>query len=72
MYGEGISSEGDILDKGVELGIVEKGGAWFSYDGDRIGQGRENPKLFLKEHKDTCLEIKKKVLEKKDLLKTSK
>jgi len=72
MYGEGISSEGDILDKGVELGIVEKGGAWFSYDGDRIGQGRENAKLFLKEHKDTCLEIKKKVLEKKDLLKTSK
>ena len=64
MYGEGISAEGDILDKAVELGIVEKGGAWFSYDGDRIGQGRENAKAFLKEHKDTCLEIKKKVLEK--------
>ncbi len=69
MYGEGISMEGDIIDKAVELGIVEKGGAWFSYNGDRVGQGRENAKAYLKEHKDTCLEIKKKVLEKTGLAK---
>ena len=50
MYGEGISREGDILDLAVETQIVEKSGAWFSFEGDRIGQGRENSKTFLKEH----------------------
>ena len=49
MYGEGISKVGDLLDLGVEAGVVEKSGAWFSYDGERIGQGRENAKSFLRE-----------------------
>ena len=52
MYGEGISMEGDLLDQAVERNIVEKSGAWYSFDGERIGQGRENTKNFLKENKD--------------------
>ena len=52
MYGEGISREGDLLDLGVAKKIVEKSGAWFSYKGERIGQGRENVKQFLKDNKD--------------------
>ena len=52
MYGEGVSKTGELLDLGVQAGIVEKSGAWFSYDGQRIGQGRENAKNFLKEHAD--------------------
>ena len=51
MYGEGISKEGEIIDIGAEFEIVEKSGSWYSYNGDRIGQGRENAKLFLKENK---------------------
>jgi len=54
MYGEGISKIGEILDLGVKAGIVEKSGAWFSYDSIRIGQGRENSKNFLREHPDVC------------------
>jgi recombination protein RecA len=50
MYGEGVSKVGEILDLGVKAGIVEKSGAWFSYDSIRIGQGRENSKTYLKEH----------------------
>ena len=50
MYGQGISKLGEILDLGVKAGIVEKSGAWFSYDSIRIGQGRENSKQFLKEN----------------------
>ena len=72
MYGEGISVEGDLLDKAVEFGIVEKGGAWFSYDDERIGQGRENAKLFLKEHRDIFDKMKTKVIEKVGLLKNEK
>jgi recombination protein RecA len=52
MYGEGISKTGELLDLGVTAGIVEKSGSWFSYDGERIGQGRENAKTFLKQHPD--------------------
>jgi recombination protein RecA len=52
MYGEGISREGDLLDLAVEKKIVEKSGAWFAYGGERLGQGRENVKQFLKEHTD--------------------
>jgi recombination protein RecA len=52
MYGEGISREGDLLDLAVERKIVEKSGAWFAYGGERLGQGRENVKSFLKEHPD--------------------
>jgi len=52
LYGEGISREGELIDLGVKHGIIEKSGAWYSYDGDRIGQGRDNVREFLKEHKD--------------------
>ncbi len=50
LYGEGISREGDLLDLGVEQGVVEKSGAWMSYQGERLGQGRDNARVFLKEH----------------------
>jgi recombination protein RecA len=50
LYGEGISREGDLIDLGSEQGIVEKSGAWFSYGGERLGQGRDNARVFLKEH----------------------
>jgi recombination protein RecA len=57
MYGEGISKVGEILDLGVKAGIVEKSGAWFSYDSVRIGQGRENAKIYLKENPDVAQRI---------------
>ncbi len=57
MYGEGISKTGEILDLGVKAGIVEKSGAWFSYDSVRVGQGRENSKVFLKENPDVAARI---------------
>ena len=62
LYGEGISREGDLLDVGTELGMVEKSGAWYSLDGERIGQGRENARSFLKEHKEVALDLRKKIL----------
>ena len=61
MYGEGISKEGNILDIGVNLNIVEKAGAWFSYNGTRIGQGRENVKQYLKDNPEIRDEIEKKI-----------
>ena len=61
MYGEGISKTGELLDLGVQAGIVEKSGSWFSYDGQRIGQGRENAKAFLKEHPEIADDIDLKV-----------
>ena len=61
MFGTGISKEGDILDLAADCGIVNKSGTWYAYNGDKIGQGRENAKLFLKEHTDICDEIEKKV-----------
>jgi recombination protein RecA len=57
MYGEGISKTGELIDLGVKAGVVEKSGAWFSYDGQRIGQGRENARAFLKEHPDIAGQI---------------
>ncbi len=57
MYGEGISREGDMIDLGVDKNLVEKAGAWYSYKGERIGQGRENAKQFLKENKDIASKI---------------
>ena len=57
LYGEGISKEGDVLDLGVTHNIVEKSGAWYSYGGERIGQGRENTRTFLKENKDVFAKI---------------
>jgi recombination protein RecA len=57
MYGEGISREGDLLDQGVEHSIVEKSGTWFSYNGERLGQGRENSKSFLRQNPETAQKI---------------
>jgi recombination protein RecA len=54
MYGEGISKRGELLDLGMQAGVVEKSGSWFSHDGQRIGQGRENAKVFLKDHPDVA------------------
>jgi len=61
VYGEGVSREGDLLDLAVEKKIVEKSGAWFAYGGERLGQGRENVKAFLKEHPDIRQAIDDKV-----------
>ena len=61
MYGEGISKTGELLDLGVQAGIVEKSGAWFSCEGQRIGQGRENAKAFLRENKEVAASIENKV-----------
>ncbi|HEY6008263.1 MAG TPA: recombinase RecA [Geobacteraceae bacterium] len=62
LYGEGISREGDILDLAVDKAIIEKSGAWFSYGKERIGQGRENARIFLKEHRDILDEVYGRVL----------
>jgi recombination protein RecA len=61
MYGEGISKTGELIDLGVKAGVVEKSGAWFSYGDERIGQGRENAKQFLKEHPEVALQIEDKI-----------
>jgi len=63
MYGLGISREGDVLDMAAGLNIIEKSGAWYSYQGERMGQGRENVKAFLKEHLDISTTIERKVLQ---------
>jgi recombination protein RecA len=68
LYGEGISREGDILDLGVEQDVVEKSGAWYSVGGERIGQGRENARLFLKEHPDMAGDLAKKILAKRGIV----
>src|ERR687892_16081 len=66
MYGEGVSKVGEILDLGVKAGLIEKSGAWFSYDSVRIGQGRENAKLYLKENPDVALRIENAIRGKTD------
>lgn len=63
MYGEGVSKEGELVDLAAEAGIVEKSGAWYSYEGEKIGQGKENVKSLLKENKKLCQEIENKVRE---------
>ena len=63
MYGEGISKVGELIDLGVKANVVEKSGSWFSYDSTRIGQGRENAKQFLRDHKDMADSIEKKIRE---------
>jgi recombination protein RecA len=68
LYGEGISREGDILDLGVEQDVVEKSGAWYSVGGERIGQGRENARLFLKEHPEMTGDLAKKILAKRGIV----
>jgi recombination protein RecA len=61
MYGEGISKLGEIIDLGAQAGIIEKSGAWFSYDGQRIGQGRENTRAYLKEHPEIAAKIEQAI-----------
>jgi recombination protein RecA len=69
LYGTGISRDGEIIDLGSEIGVVEKSGAWYSFGGERIGQGREAAKQFLKEHPDTAAQIMTKVMAKAGLKK---
>jgi recombination protein RecA len=64
LYGTGISRDGEIVDLGSEMGVIEKSGAWYSYGGERIGQGREAAKQFLKEHAETAGELLAKIMEK--------
>ena len=61
MYGEGVSKTGELIDLGVQAGVVEKSGSWFSYEGQRIGQGRENAKQYLKEHDDVADQIEHEI-----------
>ena len=63
MYGEGISREGEIVDLGSEAGIIDKSGAWYSYNGEKLGQGKENVKLLLKDKQELKDEIEEKVRE---------
>ena len=63
MFGEGISREGDILDLAANTGVVNKSGAWYAYNGEKIGQGRENAKLYLKQNPAVCEEIEERVRE---------
>ena len=64
MYGQGVSHEGCIVDIGTDMDIIEKSGAWYSYAGTRLGQGRENVKEFLRGNKNICAEIESKIREK--------
>ncbi|MFI6228219.1 recombinase RecA [Micromonospora echinospora] len=64
MYGKGISREGSLIDVGVEQSIIRKSGAWYTYDGDQLGQGKEKAREFLRENPDVAAEIEKKILEK--------
>jgi recombination protein RecA len=70
LFGQGISKEGSLLDIGVEHGIVKKAGAWYTYEGEQLGQGREKAREFLKEHTDIADEIYKRVTEKLGLVPT--
>ena len=67
MYGEGISREGDLIDLGVEKGVLEKSGTWISYGAERMGQGRENARTFLKEHKDVRDKLEKELRKKMEI-----
>ncbi|WP_306341587.1 hypothetical protein [Pilimelia anulata] len=64
LYGKGISREGSLIDVGVEQSIIRKSGAWYTYEGDQLGQGKENSRNFLKENPDIAAEIEKKIFEK--------
>jgi recombination protein RecA len=64
IYGLGISREGSLIDMGVEHGIVRKSGAWYTYEGDQLGQGKENSRSFLRDNPDLANEIEKRILEK--------
>src|SRR5699024_9554852 len=64
LYGQGISKEGGLIDMGVDNGIVRKSGAWFTYEGEQLGQGKEKARTYLIENKDTAEEIEQKILQK--------
>jgi recombination protein RecA len=64
MYSKGISREGSLLDVAVDLGIVKKSGAWYTYEGEQLGQGRENAKAFIGENLEVMIEISEKVRQK--------
>jgi recombination protein RecA len=64
MYGQGISREGGLIDVGVDTGLVRKAGAWYTYEGDQLGQGKENARNFLRDNPDLANELEKKILEK--------
>ena len=68
MYGAGISKEGELVDIGSEIGVIEKSGAWYAYKGNKIGQGKENAKLYLKENKNIANEIEEQVREHYDIM----
>jgi recombination protein RecA len=68
MYGEGISKAGELVDLGVKAGVVEKSGAWFSFDSQRLGQGRENAKQFLKQNPDAAERIEQAIRENAGLI----
>ena len=68
MYGKGISREGSLLDMAVDMTIIKKSGAWFTYDGEQLGQGRENAKTFLTNNPEIMMEISEKVLKLAGLL----
>ena len=63
LYGEGISREGEIVDLGAEIGVVEKSGAWYSYNGERVGQGKDNAREFLREHPEVAIDIENRIRE---------
>ena len=67
MYNEGISETGDVLDLAVTANLVDKSGAWFSYKGERMGQGRDQAKTFLKEHPEAMIELRAKILSEKGI-----
>jgi recombination protein RecA len=62
MYGKGISREGSLLDVGVDLGLIKKSGAWFTYEGEQLGQGRENAKSFLTENPEIMVDVSERIL----------
>ena len=68
MYGEGVSKVGELVDLGVRAGIIEKSGAWFSYDSQRLGQGRENAKAFLRDNPQMALTVEKAIRQNAGLL----
>jgi recombination protein RecA len=61
MYGKGISREGSVLDVGLDLGLVKKSGAWYTYEGEQLGQGKENAKTFLSENPELMVEISERI-----------
>jgi recombination protein RecA len=63
LYGEGISREGGLIDLGVDVGIVKKSGAWYTYEGDQLGQGKENARAFLRDNPDLTNEIERRIKE---------